>query len=990
MKHSKLIPSKAALAIAAVFGSAYQLPALAETAELQQADSKDKVEVIEVRGIRGSLTRAMNLKRNMSGVVDAISAEEMGKFPDTNLAESLQRITGVAVSRNNGEGSQITVRGFGPSFNLITLNGRQMPGTGNTRSYSLENLSADGVMALEVYKTARAEHPSGGLGATVNIVTRKPLASPGERYTVSAKAIHDSSNKVNDDITPELSALYSNTYFDDRFGVSATLTHHERDFQKQQANIQGWLANVDLPTNLDADKVIDPRALDEEGNRIGNHFFPRDMNYGIENLERDRSNGHVVLQYAPTDNLTFSTDYTYTKAVTGLNSISWGMWNEFGGNINSYELDENGTLVYADISGNDGSFTATRSTTEVEEKSLGFTIEWQALESLNLVLDYHDSSSEIDNGADKGLGSEGSLVLGSDQLNTKIYDYRQGEIPHAQILWNNGSNVLAKSEIDSHFSQFVHSPGKSEIQQLQLDGTWDNFAFEIPLTQVKFGAAMTDQTMSGSNAWSGLIGGFLFNPSWPEMFPDSMFTLHDTSDFLTEFAGGGSSLNPNYYYTFSFDEVVARSRAFLTNEVLGGDDYFATTAYHDMGTFSQSSVQEETLSVYVQSAWEFDIAQFPVYLNLGVRYEETDVTSQVAQPVPTAVWWKGGSEWHTQYLPGDRTTLEMTGKHDVLLPMIDIKVDLLDDLVGRLSWGKTIARAPLGDLAGGRNLSGSPKIGSRNGSEGNTNLKPYESTNLDLSLEYYYGESSYASIGYFKKDVKNFLGSQIVTTTIEGFNDIYLGPRWNQAVAAIEARGEQATNDAIFAEIQANGSTLNEQGYLTPNADDPLIAWDIRRPFNAPDTKTVDGFEVALQHVFGESGFGIGVNATFVDGDVEFDVDRLEVQTPLTGLSDSANAQLFYEKNGLSVKLTYAWRDEHLAGVGQSQGSSEGPPQFAKAFGQWDASINYDVDERWTVFFEGLNLNNETEQAFGRYEEQFLYARQYGTRYSFGVRYSFQ
>ena len=108
------------------------------------------------------------------------------------------------------------------------------------------------------------------------------------------------------------------------------------------------------------------------------------------------------------------------------------------------------------------------------------------------------------------------------------------------------------------------------------------------------------------------------------------------------------------------------------------------------------------------------------------------------------------------------------------------------------------------------------------------------------------------------------------------------------------------------------------------------MIWDITRPFNAPDTKTVDGFEVAFQHVFGESGFGVGVNATVVDGDVEFDVDSLDQQTPLTGLSDSANFQAFYEKDGISVKFTYAWRDEYLIGVGQGQGSSDNPPQFAK------------------------------------------------------------
>jgi TonB-dependent receptor len=322
--------------------------------------------------------------------------------------------------------------------------------------------------------------------------------------------------------------------------------------------------------------------------------------------------------------------------------------------------------------------------------------------------------------------------------------------------------------------------------------------------------------------------------------------------------------------------------------------------------------------------------------------------------------------------------------------MMDLKVDISDDLVGRFSLGKTITRAPLGDLAGGRQLSGSPKVGSRNGSEGNPGLLPFESTNLDLSLEYYYDEGSYAAIGYFKKKVKNFIGSRIISTTIEGFHDIYQGPRWLQAEADIIARGDQATNDAIFAQMVANGAVVNAQGYIEPNADDPLIVWDIRQPFNSPDTKTVDGFEVAVQHLFADTGFGVGANATFVDGDVEFNVRSLEQQTPLTGLSDSANLQLFYEKDELSIKLTYAWRDSYLIGVGQSQGSSDNPPQFAKESGIWDMSINYEVMDNLTLTFEGINLNNETEQGYGRYEEQFLFARQYGPRYVLGARYTFK
>ena len=180
----------------------------------------------------------------------------------------------------------------------------------------------------------------------------------------------------------------------------------------------------------------------------------------------------------------------------------------------------------------------------------------------------------------------------------------------------------------------------------------------------------------------------------------------------------------------------------------------------------------------------------------------------------------------------------------------------------------------------------------------------------------------------------------------------------------------------------------NADDQIEPNSNDPLIVWSVSQPNNT-DAKSVDGVEVAWQHMLGETGFGFNVNATFVSGDVEFDIDSLTQQAPLTGLGDSANLQAFYEKDGLSVKVTYAWRDDYLLGVGQAQGSSDAPPQFFKDYGQVDMSINYDINENLTVFFDALNLNNETEQGYGRYEEQFLFARQYGTRYALGVRYGF-
>ena len=165
-----------------------------------QAAAEGEDEII-VTGIRASLQDSMNIKRDGQGVVDAISAEDIGKFPDTNLAESLQRITGVSIDRASGEGSTVTVRGFGPEFNLVVVNGRQMPtstlGDGfsapSSRSFDFGNLAAEGVAGVEVYKSGRASLPTGGIGSVINIKLPRPLDRPGFSGSVGVKGVYDSS-----------------------------------------------------------------------------------------------------------------------------------------------------------------------------------------------------------------------------------------------------------------------------------------------------------------------------------------------------------------------------------------------------------------------------------------------------------------------------------------------------------------------------------------------------------------------------------------------------------------------------------------------------------------------------------------------------------------------------------------------------------------------------------------------------------------------------
>ncbi|WP_068544276.1 TonB-dependent receptor [Thalassotalea crassostreae] len=1007
MKQVNFNKKQLAATISILLGTSMLMPAYAEEEQaaneaIVTEQQEDEIEVIEVQGIKGSLVRSMDVKRSSSGVVDAISSEEMGKFPDTNLAESLQRITGVSVSRANGEGSQVTVRGFGPSFNLVTLNGRQMAGTGFTRSFNFENLSSEGVSTLEVYKTARSDVPTGGLGATINVVTSKPFQNPGQKFSFMAKGIHDTSVEAGDDLTPEISGIYSNTFDDDRYGISANFSYQRRDFQRQAANVRSWIVNPSL--SVDDENITDNRPVDANGEVVKQYvgmrtdpetgeqsvgpmaatFFPQEISFSRDDVERERINAQVTFQFAATDDLIFTVDHTITKAETGNNSLSWGIWNgSFGGNANSYEVDENGTAIYYNSSGDDGSFTSFRETSEVDSAATGINIEWYVTDDLSFTLDAHNSKTETDNGADSGLGANARVILGSADLASKEYFFRGGDIPGFNINWNNGSQEIHPSQIGSNFSIFTRTPGESEVSQIQLDGKW-LVETDIGLNTVKFGAAYTEQSLSGWGGSNNANAPGFNNGTFAEIFPDGMFTRVDLGGFLDQFSFGSGGVAPGYAYTYDIEEAIARQEAVLTEEVLGSDAY-------EIGTFDgfpTNKIEEDTTSFYVSTDWDFEISDYYIEVNVGVRYEETEIVSPAKSQVAELVYWAGGSEWITQFASGgELVEVDYEGSYDVLLPMLDIKLDITDDLVARASWGQSITRPTLGDMLGNLSLTPSPKIGSRSGSRGNPNLKPFKSTNIDLTLEYYYDDASYAAAGLFWKDVDDWIDNTEVTTTYDHLHDVYQGQRWNNAVSTIEGRGEQATDTAIYNEIVSNGVGIGENNRVLPDpASDPLIDWTISSPENVGSRK-VNGIELAIQHMFGDSGFGTGFNATFVDGDVEYDNYSLLSQAVLAGLSDSANLQGFYEKDGLSVKITGAWRDEYLIGQGLPDAAGS-PPQYAEEFLQWDLSINYDVTKNMTVFFEGVNLTEETERSYSRFESQFLSAAQYGARYAVGFRYT--
>ena len=285
-----------------------------ETAQEVAADEGGNV--IIVSGIRASLQDAMNIKRDAVGVVDAISAEDIGKFPDTNLAESLQRITGVSIDRESGEGSKVTVRGFGPDFNLVLLNGRQMPASGlgscceapASRSFDFANLASEGIAGVEVYKSGRATLPSGGIGSVINVKTPLPLDRPGFQGSIGVKGVLDHTFE-DTEITPEISGVISKTFADDTFGILLSGSYQRRKASLAQFNAgwrEGYLGSDSsswgsLPTTGGVENRPGPDDI---------YQTPQNAGYDFTNIDQERINGQgerslsqLLIKFAGTGNM---------------------------------------------------------------------------------------------------------------------------------------------------------------------------------------------------------------------------------------------------------------------------------------------------------------------------------------------------------------------------------------------------------------------------------------------------------------------------------------------------------------------------------------------------------------------------------------------------------------------------------------------------------------------------------------------------------------
>jgi TonB-dependent receptor len=984
--------TRLATSLSLVLGVGVMLPAQAQdNAAADTAKKSDKIEVIAVTGIRGSLIKAMDIKRSSDGVVDAISAEDIGKFPDTNLAESLQRIAGVSIDRVNGEGSRVSVRGFGPDFNLVTLNGRQMPVTTGSRSFDFANIASDSISGVQVHKTAYAANPTGGIGSTINVETLRPLTSPGMKATANVAMVDDKSTETGS-ATPEFSGLYSNTFDDNKFGVMISGSYQERESGNQQANVgTGWRSFLGKVDNDWGAGTAEWGGVPQTGqvNRPGPtdiYSVPQTTIYKFEEQQRVRTNGQLVLQYSPSDTLKATLDYTYMRndVDTQYNDVS--AWFTFAPSQNVWtDGPISSPLIYSETydTPQDLSMAAGDYGVRNESGSLGLNLEWQPIDRLKVNIDAHRSDAEIK--PNNIFGSNNTLSTAGFVRTYAATDF-SGDLPALAV---GGGNAIKPSDMRVTGSVFGNSTNRSEIDQYQVKASYDL----EEAGSIDFGIALTDVDNHSKaanvqrNDWGGVGKAGDFENSW---FPAG--TIHDKfSANKGSFAAAPGRTFDLLNRIFFWDFHAVRNRAEQLYTPAGykglgdcGTDFCPTTDYaRDTDRYTL----EESQAAYAQYNFASEFKGRPYDVHVGVRVESTDVSSTAAVAGYSGANWIADTEI-ALVASGKREYQNQKGDYDYVLPNLNFNMEVIDDVMLRAAYSETIGRPDYTSIQGGTILGTLANRSGGGGSAGNPSLLPLESENIDLSVEWYYSPTSYASVGYFRKDTTNFISNIVVDTTIAGLFNPADGKKYREAVAAVGADAA-AIRNWIFANYP-NDPSVDVAGKKISgkSGEDNLMNFKINTPSNGDKSEEITGWELAVQHAFGETGFGVIGNYTLVDSGQTYDNFLLKDQPALIGLSDTANAILFYENFGFQARIAYNWRDEFLNSRGQDTGAN---PKYTEAYSQIDVSVSYDLPqvEGLTIYLEGLNVTDEYIRVHGRATEQVLSLVETGARYSIGARYSF-
>jgi iron complex outermembrane recepter protein len=912
------------------------------------------LEEVVVSGYRSSLEQAINIKRDLAVEADTILAEDVGKFPDQNLAESLQRIPGVAITREQGEGRQITVRGLGPQYTRVRINGMETlsttgspdneGGVNRTRAFDFNIFSSDLFNSLTVRKTAEADVDEGSLGATVDLRTARPFDYNRFVFITQAKANY---NDLSSTVGPQLSGLISNTFDDGKFGALASVAWAKRNYLDTGASTVRWdeaqvlktgtspfgsspygFASVDgthctgtaasLPSVCSqADFALHPRFprydyFQDSENRLGMtaslQWKPSDAN--LLSLDVLHSYYYETRQEQYLEQPGFSGQGTCTNPAT---TTSVGCISVLSDTINSQGVMTAGTFSGVD--------------TRVEDRydSLHTNFTQATLEGQHTVSE-HWSIDELVGYSQSRFANPVQTTVGWDQYNQTVgYDF-SSKIPYLNFGSENvgatGPWVLTevRERPQTTTSKFKNAEVNVHFKPSDSIGLSGGFQYK----EYDFGATslrlVNGETVTAKNAYAALL----------------KVPIASYAQTLNYLGAAGVSVPTGSTAVWATPSVG------LAESALGlysNSSLYALSTAGDLG--DNINVRERDYGGYLQLNFDGHLLSHDLRGNVGVRVVSTNQFSQ---------------GYSSTLLP-----ITATHTYDNVLPALNLVWSLRDNLLMRFGYSRDLARPNLTDVAATTAVTVS---GTQfNVKTGNPNIEPFLDNAYDLSFEWYPAQGTLLAVAPFRKDVLRFVATRTTNTVFHG------NPFGVPDSLAITACG------------------------ATPGCG-PNSTWAFSAPVNTPGGR-INGVEFNYQQPLRFlpgllRNMGLLMNYTYVSSSLKYQTGtNTYVTNQLLGSSKhTAGATLYYEDPKWSIRVSGAYRSRYLTQIpGQEVGTDA---DGWNATFNLDASVQYNITRSFRVSLEGVNLTDQYESEFDDTSRNLPYYYHHtGRQILLGVRYQY-
>ena len=862
-------------------------------------------DVVITAGIRASNQRALNIKRNSAEFIDAITAEDAGKFPDRNVAEALQRVSGVAIQRTRGEGDFVSIRGLGPEFVAGTINGRTIVsatesfnstlsgGVENTagRATNFDVLPSEIIESIQVYKTSSAEHVEGGIGGLVNINTAKPLTM-GTKFAINVRGLHSKFAKTN---SPSISGLGSWANKAKSFGALLSVSYSERKIREDQVNSFGYAPNSFFGGKNTFDTNGDGKA------DVTGVLFPFSTNLESFNEDRKRLTFNGTVQWKLSSNTELRADLSQSTRKLTYNATQTVI-GAFPFNTAGMTINPDGSLGFP--------------TLKVDRTNTATSFRITSFDKINNLSDFQFGNDNIWNGGLKLVHKAGNWNLSLDggiSAADADFGFERGSFG----TWDNatGKPYIPVLDVSIQKDAVVIVPVAKEYNYRDpANYRTHNFDIRHKTNKDREFAFRGDVERKIAHSFlSSFKAGLRYSGRLRETTQSQFFgqlpfrygtdtTLVDlsvaasgvrTMPGVSNFFNGGYPLD---YSQFLFPADVREWRSL--HEQAGG--HFPVVVDPN----NTYTVKENTIAGYVQFNLDGKLGNIPFTGNVGVRVVNTAVevtgATQRLKTVPV------GTLSYGEFI-GSATPYRQTNNYTKVLPSLNLKFKADEDIYLRLAYSRSITRPQFGDL-GGVDINFTQNLINK---AGNAALKPYQSDNFDVGFEWYTSRTGILSTNLFYKRLSSFV------TDVTRANYSFIGSNW----VSFLTRENQGKGSIFGAEI----------GYQQPFTFLP-------KPFD---------------------GLGISSNFTFSSGE-QFLNDGSPISFP--GISRfSFNSALYFDNGGkFQGRVAYTYRDKFLLMANDVFAQQV----YQDAYGQVDASVSYKIIKNINVIAEVINLTGEKNRLF--------------------------